>query len=105
MVGLGDDALNPFLQDVVQFKGLTQTLGMMTLTAPQLIPAILMQVGVPSLLNWIPHYFNLGRYTVLAGLDAPIRDWSDRQSEPERYRWRRRLEAWAYGSGLESVTD
>ena len=107
MTTLGDDVLDPFLQDVVQFKGLTQTLGLMTVTSPQLIPKILAQVGLPSLIRWIPHYLQLGEYSALASLGNTGNRglWSaigDRLSPQARYRWRRRLDAWTYGSGLES---
>ena len=105
MTVLGADVLDPFLQDVVQFKGLTQTLGKMTVSAPQLIPGILRQVGLPSLFKWIPHYLSLGGYSALLQLKDPLMNWSDRQSPQERYRWHRRLESWAYGAGLESVID
>lgn len=101
MTALGDEVLDPFLQDVVQFKGLTQTLGMMTVKSPQLIPKILAQVGVSSLVEWMPHYLKLGGYSALSGLELQIKIWSDRLPEPQRFSWQRRLEAWQYGAGLE----
>ena len=101
MTALGDSVLEPFLQDVVQFNGLTQTLGGMTLKAPQLIPRILGQVGLSSLLDWMPHYGKLGVYSALAQLSPQFEAWSDRLPSETRYAWRRRIEAWQYGSGLE----
>jgi lycopene cyclase CruP len=101
MTALGDEVLEPFLQDVVQFKGLTQTLGMMSLKSPQLIPKILTQVGLSSLLGWMPHYLKLGGYTALITIESQIQAWSDRLPDEQRYQWQRRLEAWTYGAGLE----
>ena len=101
MTALGDEVLEPFLQDVVQFKGLTQTLGMMTVKSPQLIPKIVAQVGVSSLVAWMPHYLKLGGYTALSRFEPQIEAWSDRLPDTQRFSWRRRLEAWQYGAGLE----
>ena len=49
MEKLGDPVLKPFLQDVVQFSGLSQTLTKTLLAQPQLVLKVLPQVGVPTL--------------------------------------------------------
>uniref|UniRef100_A0A9I9DIM8 Uncharacterized protein n=1 Tax=Cucumis melo TaxID=3656 RepID=A0A9I9DIM8_CUCME len=72
MQRLGDPVLRPFLQDVVQFVPLTQTLGLVMLTKPQLLPSIFKQVGIPVLLDWIGHFGMLGYYTFLSTFVDPI---------------------------------
>jgi len=64
MSQLGERVLKPFLQDVVQFPALTQTL-LKTAGHPgwlQVIP----QVGLATLLDWMVHYVNLGAYSTLS---------------------------------------
>ncbi|MDP5339078.1 MAG: FAD-binding oxidoreductase, partial [Nodularia sp. (in: cyanobacteria)] len=56
MQQLGTPVLKPFLQDVVQFSGLTQTLLKTGLFHPALIAKIIPQVGLLSLLDWLVHY-------------------------------------------------
>lgn len=103
MAGLGDAVLEPFLQDVVQWKGLTQTLLVMTARYPALVPRILQQVGLQTLVQWLPHYGQLGLQTLLAHVAQvkPIRNWGDRLSPQAQYRWHRQLDAWKYGTGLD----
>ncbi len=99
MEQLGDDVLRPFLQDVVQFSGLSKTLLLTSVTKPGLVLAVIPQVGLPTLLDWTVHYINLGVYTGLYPLrqlmNAPVRLLP---STPQYY-CRRWIEAWRYGSG------
>jgi lycopene cyclase CruP len=74
MERLGPGILMPFLRDVVQFNGLTQTLLHTALANPRLIREIVNQVGLPALINWSGHYLALGAYTGLARL-SPRPDW------------------------------
>ncbi len=99
---LGADVLRPFLQDVVQFGPLYQTLVQVSLQAPGLIPKILQQVGPGALVTWMGHFAALGTYRGLHQLQPLLTNWSDRLPPPSRYRWHRRLEAWAYGTGLDA---
>lgn len=97
MEQLGDDVLRPFLQDVVQFSGLSKTLLLTALTKPQLVLPVIPQVGLLTLLDWIIHYLNLGIYSGLNGLGQAI---SEVKISPiSRYYLNRWLEAWRYGSG------
>src|SRR5919202_6400722 len=63
MEQLGDDVLRPFLQDVVQFSGLSKTLLLTSVTKPGLVMPVIPQVGLTTLLDWLVHYINLGVYS------------------------------------------
>lgn len=101
MAQLGDGVLKPFLQDVVQFTPLAQTLFWTGLRHPLLITRILPQVGLPALLDWMKHYVNLGVYTALAGAEPQISPIIQRGAPRFRYYGDRQLDAWVYGSGQE----
>ncbi len=101
MAQLGDAVLKPFLQDVVQFSALSQTLLRTQFAHPDLVLQIIPQVGLPALVDWIGHYGNLGCYTALASLDRPLSAWIARLPPNQQYLWHRRLEAWRYGSGQD----
>ncbi|CAA6661411.1 unnamed protein product [Spirodela intermedia] len=102
MQSLGDPVLRPFLQDVIQFGPLVKTLGLVVLTQPGILPSIFSQIGLGVILDWSVHFFMLGQYTLLSKfVDPAIRPWIEGLPEKERFHWRRRLEAWKYGSGLD----
>ncbi|BAW97723.1 lycopene cyclase CruP [[Synechococcus] sp. NIES-970] len=91
MAQLGEETLNPFLQDVVQFKGLTRTLPRVDFkTVLPLLP----HLGVGALADWLRHYLTLGLYTSGYGL-------SQRLPLGDSYRIKRQVEAWQYGSGQD----
>ena len=99
MEQLGDDVLRPFLQDVVQFPGLSKTLLLTSLTKPGLVMPVIPQVGLTTLLDWIVHYINLGVYTGLYPLGQLISEPLKSLPPIPQYYCRRRIEAWCYGSG------
>ncbi|KAL8144680.1 hypothetical protein AgCh_003032 [Apium graveolens] len=102
MQRLGDPVLKPFLQDVIQFGPLVKTLGLVMLTNPQLLPSIFRQVGIPVLLDWLGHFTMLGYYTFLSIFIDPIISPSvDTFPEKTKFKWKRQLEAWKYGAGLD----
>lgn len=102
MQRLGDPVLRPFLQDVIQFKPLAKSLGLIMLTYPQLLPSIFYQVGPLAILDWMFHFVALGSYTFLSSFISPIlRSWVNGLPQKDKYIWNRRLEAWKYGSGLD----
>ncbi|XP_047310548.1 uncharacterized protein LOC124914110 isoform X2 [Impatiens glandulifera] len=102
MERLGDAVLRPFLQDVIQFGPLVKTLGLVMITKPQIIPSIFKQVGIPVLVDWSGHFFMLGYYTFLSTfLDPTIRPLVDTFPARMKFKWKRKLEAWKYGSGLD----
>ncbi|CAD5320160.1 unnamed protein product [Arabidopsis thaliana] len=102
MQRLGDPVLRPFLQDIIQFGPLAKTLGLVMLTKPQIIPSIFRQVGIPVLLDWSVHFFMLGLYTLLSAyIDPLLRPSLEGLPSKTKFEWKRRLEAWKYGAGLD----
>ncbi len=99
MQQLGEPVLKPFLQDVVQFSGLTQTLLKTALNHPLLIARVIPQVGIFSLVDWTIHYFNLGIYTVLFKLGVRLQWWVKYLPPANQYNYHRLLDKWQFGSG------
>lgn len=102
MQKLGDPVLRPFLQDVIQFGPLAKTLGSILLKRPDLLPSIFRQVGVQTVVDWMFHFAALGIYTILSSFVTPqLLPWVSRLPKKDQYVWRRRFDAWKYGSGLD----
>ncbi|MEH2047694.1 FAD-binding oxidoreductase [Nostoc sp.] len=99
MQQLGTPVLKPFLQDIVQFSALTQTLLKTGLYYPGIVAKIIPQVGLASLLDWMLHYSNLGVYTALLSLSPMLETWIKNQPNEQQYYWHRLIDAWKYGSG------
>ncbi|MEH1967295.1 FAD-binding oxidoreductase [Nostoc sp.] len=99
MQQLGTPVLKPFLQDIVQFSALTQTLLKTGLYHPGIVAKIIPQVGLASLLDWMLHYSNLGVYTALLSLSPMLETWINNQPKEQQYYWHRLIDAWKYGSG------
>ncbi|MHC5762405.1 FAD-dependent monooxygenase family protein [Nostoc sp.] len=99
MQQLGTPVLKPFLQDIVQFSALTQTLLKTGLYHPGIVAKIIPQVGLASLLDWMLHYSNLGVYTALLALSPMLETWIKNQAKEQQYYWHRLIDAWKYGSG------
>jgi len=101
MEKLGNPVLKPFLQDVVQWGPLAQTMLGMMLNNPKLLPDILLSVGPGPLVDWMGHFGALAAYEVLHRNSESIDDFRRMfpMDDKQRYLWRRKLEAWKYGSG------
>ncbi|MGF1575380.1 MAG: NAD(P)/FAD-dependent oxidoreductase [Cyanophyceae cyanobacterium] len=101
MSELGDPVMRPFLQDVIQFGGLSLTLGRVTLTHPVLVARLASQLGIQPLVSWSGHFGALGLYDLLAKLGK----WGDPLSQklPEglHHQWQRWQRTWVYGSGQD----
>ncbi|NEN92096.1 MAG: FAD-binding oxidoreductase [Okeania sp. SIO3H1] len=95
---LGEFVLKPFLQDVVQFPALAQTLFMTSLKQPGLVIKIIPQVGIGNLLNWMRHYFNLGIFSLLYPI-GNMMGFLVTKIPLVKYYYRRWIEQWQYGSG------
>lgn len=95
--------MRPFLQDVIQFGAISRVLAGQMATDPAVIFKILRHVGPVAILDWLWHYFALGLYTALHILSKPFqKSWVyGAQDAKVRYRIRRLLEAWEYGSGCD----
>ena len=101
MDALGNAVLKPFLQDVVQFPALSQTMLRVSIANPGLVLRVLPQVGLLLLIEWLGHYLLLAVYASLYPLGRMIRPWMESRSASDRYRFERWLEAWQYGSGQD----
>lgn len=101
MEQLGDDVLKPFLQDVVQFPALFQTLVKTSIAHPALVFKIIPHVGLPALLEWMWHYANLGGYTALYSMAQPLNLWAKTWPPARQYYVQRWLDALKYGSGAD----
>ncbi len=105
MQQLGTPVLKPFLQDIVQFSALTQTLLKTGLSHPGIVAKIIPQVGLASLLDWMLHYSNLGVYTALFSLSPMLETWIKNQPNEQQYYWHRLIDAWKYGSGGDYLDE
>jgi lycopene cyclase CruP len=101
MEKLGTPVLKPFLQDIVQFPALTQTLLKTGFSHPFLVANILPQVGLFNLFDWLLHYSNLGIYAVLFSLSPILETLVKGLSPTQQYYWHRWLDAWKFGSGSD----
>eukprot|EP01039_Chlorochromonas_danica_P003675 gene3675-4021_t len=104
MEQLGDSTMRPFLQDVVQFKPLVLTL-LTALRSDWSIPVrVLPLIGFGPLIDFVRHLIALGVYDALhRHVSEHLSKWVESSSLPmrQKYWWRRRMEAWKYGSGLD----
>ncbi len=99
MAQLGDDVLRPFLQDVVQFSGLSKTLLLTSLTKPGVVIPVIPHVGLTTLLDWMVHYINLSIYSILYKLGQIFMKPVKILPPIAQYYYHRWLDAWRYGSG------
>ncbi|MBD2294252.1 FAD-binding oxidoreductase [Anabaena sphaerica FACHB-251] len=99
MQQLGTPVLKPFLQDVVQFTALTQTLLKTGFSHPILVAKIIPQVGLFSLMDWILHYVNLGVFTGIFSLSIMIEFLVNNLPRNQQYYWHRWVDSWKFGSG------
>jgi lycopene cyclase CruP len=105
MEQLGEPVLKPFLQDVVQFSPLLQTLIRTSIAHPGLVFKIIPQVGLPALIDWSVHYFNLASYAALYPIAKSIDPWFQALSPQQQYYYHRWLQALQYGSGGDYVSE
>jgi lycopene cyclase CruP len=101
MEKLGDDVLKPFLQDVIQFPALLQTLAQVSLAHPALGLKVIPQVGLSTLATWMLHFVNLGVYTAASLWGQRLKTRAKGLSPEQQYFLDRCLEAWQYGSGQD----
>ncbi|MBW4564069.1 MAG: FAD-binding oxidoreductase [Mojavia pulchra JT2-VF2] len=101
MEQLGITVLKPFLQDIVQFPALTQTLLKTGFANPGLIVKIIPQVGLASLLDWMVHYGNLSVYTALFWLSPMLETLVKHLPSQQQYYWHRLVDGWQFGSGSD----
>ncbi len=100
MAALGEPVLKPFLQDVVQFGPLLQTLTLTGLKHPGMVAQLLPELG-PALPAWLGHYGALGLYDLLGRGAEAIAPWAQNWPDPARDRWHRWRNTWVYGAGRD----
>ena len=107
MNDMGDRTMKPFLQDVVRFDGLVGSLARSFIADPLFMPQIVGTVGIPELVEWLGHLGNMGLYSALDAAATPIlTPVVDGMKDPrDQFRWRRRMDAWKYGSGADYKFD
>jgi hypothetical protein len=105
MDNMGIRTIKPFLQDVVRFDGLVGSLARAFVADPTFMPQIIAHVGILQLAEWVGHVSMMGLYTVLNGVVAPVLDpvVNGLRDPRAQFRWRRRMEAWKYGSGSDYI--
>ncbi|MGI0485986.1 FAD-dependent oxidoreductase [Pantanalinema rosaneae CENA516] len=101
MAALGEPVLKPFLQDVVQFPALFQTLIRTSIAYPQLVLQILPQVGWMTILDWLVHYINLANYTALFAIAHTLESSAKNLAPVPQYYYHRWLQAFQYGAGKD----
>ncbi len=101
MEQLGEPILKPFLQDVVQFPALAQTLFKTGLSHPGIVLKVIPQVGLFNLVNWTFHYFNLAAYSLLNPLGKTLEPAITKLSPIQPYYYHRWMDLWQYGSGSD----
>jgi 2-polyprenyl-6-methoxyphenol hydroxylase-like FAD-dependent oxidoreductase len=102
---MGPRTMMPFLQDVIRVDGLIGSLARSFVSDPTFMPEIVLHVGIPSLVDWLGHVGMMTIYTGLHGCVSPVlRPFVDLLDNPRaRFQWRRRMEAWKYGSGGDYI--
>jgi lycopene cyclase CruP len=105
MFQLGDPVVKPFLQDVLQWGGLSQTLAKVSLADPGLVIQLMRQVGAGPLLNWMKHYSALGLYSLLNPLGQRVDPFLQQLPPAPRFAWQRRIQALQFGSGGDLHRD
>jgi hypothetical protein len=101
MNDMGTETIKPFLQDVIRIDGLIGSLARSFVADPLFMPQIIAHVGLPTLIEWLGHVSMMGAYSVgHAAVRPMLKPLVDHlENDRERFIWRRRFEAWTYGSG------
>jgi flavin-dependent dehydrogenase len=103
---MGPRTIMPFLQDVIRVDGLVGSLARSFQSDPTFMPEIVMHVGIPSLVDWLGHVGMMILYTGLHGGASPILKPivdSLKKNPRAQFQWRRRMEAWKFGSGGDYI--
>jgi hypothetical protein len=98
---MGEGTLKPFLQDVIQFKPLGQTMLKQLSTDLPFVPRIIARVGFGAIFEWTAHFIALGLYTWLDEVAEKRRPWVDNLPAKPRFLMRRAMDNWKYGAGTD----
>jgi len=103
---MGEATMLPFMQDVVRIDGLAGSLARSFIADPQFMPQIVAHVGIPTLVEWLGHVSMITLYNTLHSISPVIEPFVNKMENPkEKYLWRRRMEAWKFGSGNDYKFD
>lgn len=103
---MGEATMLPFMQDVVRIDGLAGSLARSFIADPQFMPQIVAHVGIPTLVEWLGHVSMITLYNTLHNISPVIEPFVNKMENPkEKYLWRRRMEAWKFGSGNDYKFD
>ena len=104
---MGMSTMMPFLQDVVKIDGLAGSLARSFIADPKFMPEIVAHVGIPTLVEWLGHVAMIATYNALHLAATPvIKPFVDKMDNPkEKFLWRRRMDAWKFGSGNDYIFD
>jgi hypothetical protein len=106
MNDMGPRTMMPFLQDVVRIDGLMGSLARSFAADPTFMPQIVAHVGIPTLVEWLGHVFMIAFYNSLHTCAPAIKPFVDKLDNPkQKFLWRRRMEAWKFGSGNDYVFE
>ena len=101
---LGMKTIKPFLQDVLQFFPLLNTLFNAAQSDPLTPVKIVPHVGIPVMFDFVVNFLSLFWYTLLATYVSPVLRSSylpNLTSPSARFKIQRAMEAWKFGSGLD----
>jgi len=103
---MGPATMMPFMQDVVRIDGLAGSLARSFAADPAFMPQIVAHVGIPTLVEWLGHVSMIALYNALHSISPVIKPFVDKMENPkEKFLWRRRMEAWKFGSGNDYKFD
>merc|ERR1712157_101560 len=94
---MGKKTITPFLQDVIRIDGLIGSLSRSFVKDPLFMPEV---IGHVSMLTLYTALHTLVTPVLNIGLDNDLV-----KDEREKYRLRRYMDAWKYGSGCDYVFD
>ena len=73
---------------------------------PTFMPQIVAHVGLPVLVEWLGHVGMIALYNSLHACTPVIKPFIDKMDDPkQRFLWKRRMEAWKFGSGNDYIFD
>jgi len=100
MKDVGPQTINPFLQDIARFGTLMEPFARTVSNDSKMLPPVVQEAGPPAFLEGMKHLGMMGIYSLLDSAVAPRMEAKlDDLSPRDRFKWRRRMEAWKVGSG------
>lgn len=103
---MGEKTMLPFMQDVVRIDGLLGSLARSFVADVAFMPEIVLHVGIPTLVEWLGHVSMIALYNALHNISPVLEPFVDKmENKKEKYLWRRRMEAWKFGSGNDYKFD